>query len=608
MRAAGVLFLVLWGRPLLIAGQAASSSIAGFNGAVQAAALPERMELVAGAAPAPAPAVPAPTPALALVSTVVTEAASAPTPASPTPAAGAVPAAGPAHAETPEEAAEETAEGMSHDDGGSLDFKITSASGVTKGFTEAIGSNGSHESKSESEKEHEEAHGEGEKEEEEEEEEGNEAVTVTAAASLLGMTASIQMLFYLTNCKAVLVRVMTWKMVSAAMSIFAAVLVFNTTNVALTASGIKATMPGLKVLVVWILSQGMLYRVKDNFLDSASVAILWGHVTGFFAINCFAHIQEQHFSETPLQSLIVVLLALVCIIVLSWVTRFLRGAAAVADDGEIDEEEEHWMEQCQEYEDDVITMALGFLVSQVLRFVASGKLVGYEEEPVGGTYAQIFSMQFWGLLLGLALIISTILKHKVKAELHGEVVARVSSIVQNFFGMASAWTVLYGLRWQFIRTWAAQFGSVIPAKLLLALAVSMGSVTVIFMLDLIGRFTDDLDMRTLRAITAAVGLLVGLSWESTFSASIEELAMSKKIHRPILIKVVLSIALFIIVFPSWQWYILPRTDKKLEKYNRQVVKDEEDDELEKALQESEDSGEENESFGSGDGEASMLKR
>merc|ERR1712157_673220 len=94
-------------------------------------------------------------------------------------------------------------------------------------------------------------------------------------------------------------------------------------------------------------------------------------------------------------------------------------------------------------------------------------------------------------------------------------------------------------------------------------------------------------MRALRAIISALGLLVGLSWENTFSASIEELAES--CSDPRIVKVGLSSALLIVVYPSWNWYILPKTDKRLASaLQSDDLTEEEDEELEKALQSSDE--------------------
>jgi len=430
--------------------------------------------------------------------------------------------------------------------------------------------------------------------EEHEKAEGNQAVTITAAASLLGMTASIQLLFYLTNCRMVLVRIMTWRMVSAAISIYAAILVFNVAHEMLMWIGDTDSVPCVKLVVVWIVSQLLMFHVKDDPLSSTAVAVLWGHTTGFFAIADFGHIQEHRFHDSPMQSMGVVGIATGLIVVLCFVTRLLRNWVALAGDGVVDEVEELWMERCEDYEDDVITMTMGFLISQVLRFQASGKLVGHEEEPEGGTPQQIFGLCVWGICFAVCLLVFTGIRAKVDASTHNKNVKRVIGIANNFLGMTAAWTLLFGLRWQYIEPWAARFGSAIPAKLLLALMTSLGAVGVILGLNIMTKCLDDEhdpSPRTLRAITGAVGLMVGLSWETTFAASIEGLAEGGFAH-PLLIKVGLSTFLFIVIFPSWEYYILPKTERRLEKCIKDMqVQGDDDDEvaqMEKALEESGD--------------------
>jgi len=413
---------------------------------------------------------------------------------------------------------------------------------------------------------------------------------------LLGMTASIQLLFYLTNCRVVLVRIMTWRMVSAAISIYAAILLFNVShNLLKKFSGETDAVPCVKLVVVWIVSQLLMFKVKEDPLSSTAVAVLWGHTTGFFAIADFGHIQEHRFHDSPMQSMTVVGIAGGLLIVLCFVTRLLRSWVALAGDGVVDDVEALWMERCEDYEDDVITMTLGFLISQVLRFHACGKMVGHEEEPEGGTPQQIAGLCLLGICFAVSLIVFTGIRAKVDASTKDPTVKRMVGIANNFQGMTAAWTLLFGLRWRFIEPWAARFGSAIPAKLLLALMTSLGAVGVILGLDLMTQCVDDEfdpSPRTLRAITGAVGLMVGLTWEQTFAASIEGLAEGGFAH-PLLIEIGLSMFLFIVIYPSWQLYILPKTDKRLEQCVKAMQlhgddEEEENAEMEKALEESGD--------------------
>mmetsp|Transcript_47472 Transcript_47472/g.101532 ORF Transcript_47472/g.101532 Transcript_47472/m.101532 type:complete len:615 (+) Transcript_47472:128-1972(+) len=439
---------------------------------------------------------------------------------------------------------------------------------------------------------------------------GEEAVTNTAAASLLGMTASIQLVFYLTNSRFVLVRLMTWRMISAAVSIFAAILIFDLGKTALHVLKIPEYFPCQTLIFVWIWSQVLLYRVKERPLPSVAVATLWGHTTGFFAIAAFGSLQEHYFDTSPGYAMLVVLIAVAVIVALCTVTRVLRNWMALVDDGEVDEIEEEWMEQCQEYEDDVITMALGFLNAQVLRFCAVGELVLPEEDPEVEAMEHVFELQLYGWILFVSMLLATAARAKVHGATKSAEIRRVATIVANLFGMSAAWTLLFGLRWQWISTWAAMFHSRIPAKLLLAACVSIGGVLTILGLNIATKLlNDDFDPkpRTVRAITAATGLLVGLTWENTFGSCIEHLAeQAKGDTNEVMLKGALCIFLLVVVVPSWQWYILPKTDKRLEGLVIQAEEDEEDKQLEEMLQGGGSTSEPDEETGS-ETEMSQLK-
>lgn len=254
---------------------------------------------------------------------------------------------------------------------------------------------------------------------------------------------------------------------------------------------------------------------------------------------------------------------------------FLRFLAAHFDDGEIDEEEEVWFEKCQDYEDDVITVCLGSMFALMIRASILGHFLDLEEDPKHGSVQQIVGLNTYGWVLGAALLIVVGVRAKVVSMMDSHHAKRAVTVMTNLFGMTCAWTLLLGFRWQYLPQWTAMCSSLVPAKLLLALMVSFGAVLVILVLNIATKLLDDEhdpSPRTLRSIMNATGLLVGLSWEETFETAIDLLA-ENPVSDPLIIKVCLSCALFLIVFPSWQWYILPRSDSKLAKYLVKIADD-----------------------------------
>eukprot|EP00932_Pfiesteria_piscicida_P004227 SRR837773.14128.p1 GENE.SRR837773.14128~~SRR837773.14128.p1 ORF type:complete len:255 (-),score=104.65 SRR837773.14128:75-803(-) len=242
-------------------------------------------------------------------------------------------------------------------------------------------------------------------------------------------------------------------------------------------------------------------------------------------------------------------------------------------------------------------MALGCLLALVLRFLAAGHYVGLEEEPAHAHMLQLLELdsQGWGLVL--LLLVAVPLRAKLVSRWRPWA-KRAVSVLTNLCGMAAAWTLLLGFRWQYVHTWQHKFHSIVPAKLMLALCISLGAVGVILALNIATKILDDEhdpSPSTLRSVMMASGLLVGLSWEETFQTAIELLAESPGVDH-LVIKVCLSCALFLIVFPSWQWYILPRTESRLTRFLEQDYSEDEDDvELMKVIQESGSSGTESDS-------------
>lgn len=402
-------------------------------------------------------------------------------------------------------------------------------------------------------------------------EEATEWVTVTAAACLLGTTAAMQVLFYLTHCKYQRMRATTWKLVSSTMSIFGAVLVYNVMSTA--AKMVVESNPWLKrspyctrVSTCLVLCQAMLYRLRNHPLKLSATATLGGHLTAFFAIGSFGKIQEVFFQSSWQCSLLAPLLFILIVTAGCSLTYLLRRTVSKLDDGRIDALEREWMSECMEYEDEVITMVLGFLFAQTLRFSLVGELVPREEDPKEQNEWAVAWMITVSLILEVGLLAATwLISGDASHHENPTFRRRASDIFKNLLGMTAAWVSLFGYRWGLLKNLTLGTASDVTANMILTLIISSTCVLVIFVLSMVAGFLDFHD-RSLKAITSAVALLVGLSWETTFSKAIEGLANSDLLGHPKTVRICLSTCLFLVAYPAWQWYILPKANRRLKQY------------------------------------------
>merc|ERR1719343_192208 len=112
-------------------------------------------------------------------------------------------------------------------------------------------------------------------------------------------------------------------------------------------------------------------------------------------------------------------------------------------------------------------MALGLLISQVLRFSVADHFVDYEHDPKSFDKKGILKLDFFAAALAVGLIITTVVRHWLSGqvqkeqmnEVTAEVYTRTTTIIQNLFGMTAAWTLLWAIRWRFLARWTEVFDS-----------------------------------------------------------------------------------------------------------------------------------------------------
>lgn len=240
------------------------------------------------------------------------------------------------------------------------------------------------------------------------------------ATMLMGSMAAVMAMFYLVNHSDPEFRRYSWIVISATISIFVAVLMFQAVNGCVEyqfeleeASHWIKLVVGFTQLLVWfsILQAALAFitgavtmpcfrghaapahtgpegedpRAEKEahermHLNLKCWAVLLGHITGFACINAFSEVQQMFGKGSLLISFLTVPVAFLPIRGFLWMTDAARLKIAMADDGEEDEHEKLWDEETEETEDDVIGLAISFLLTQALRFLIAGALPNAEGE------------------------------------------------------------------------------------------------------------------------------------------------------------------------------------------------------------------------------------
>lgn len=241
-----------------------------------------------------------------------------------------------------------------------------------------------------------------------------DGISFSISLMLLGSISFMMGLFYLVNSEDDDIKRYAWKVVSATISIFCAVLLFQAFNGLVEEYliddicekfGLEEESEGAKLwecvvdivqLVVWLflmqivlaISSGAVAEKSEWFFQPKNIeeveimlksyAVLFAHISGFAALNAWGSIQQNVLGHTPLQSLLVIPIGVVGLSLLYKGFAVVREGEALGDDGELDEYEEAWIDEAQESEDDVAGLSLSFLTVQVLRLAISGDLPNEE--------------------------------------------------------------------------------------------------------------------------------------------------------------------------------------------------------------------------------------
>lgn len=405
------------------------------------------------------------------------------------------------------------------------------------------------------------------------EHEAAEPGSFSLACFLMGGVGVLMFLFYLVNSPLQGVKAATWRVLNMTASIFVAVLIYGTIKMLILhifEPGFKATI-GL-ILTLFILlyvgTHAILFKLKggDKLRIQAAGTVL-GHMTGFAAMYGFADCREvEMFEELDTTGIILLIVgAALLILTLSFVMDKVMKKLALGD-GVIDEDEERWIEICDETDDDVFCLAISFLCVLLFRQLIRGKTQPYEPGKVGNvtqTDANILLLVSVGFCVLAAAGAVAIVKFSSQLTANA-LDNRFTTNFQHLNSMILAWSFLFWAEWQ-LYVWGWE-KTVIAGCLCVALFLTICSFAAVFAINQIEEhFQDKMAKRALNSLELALGVLVGFSWERAFDVGFEEIehnlehgAETSSVPGTVWV-VLLSIVLFCFVAPAWRLYILPKT-------------------------------------------------
>lgn len=407
----------------------------------------------------------------------------------------------------------------------------------------------------------------------------SEAANQGISIMLLGSVGFMMGIFYLVNFKDEDIIKYTWQVISSTISIFSAVLLFQAVNGVVeeyvmgegVSIEVKLLVAVVHMLVWFALLQFVLAWISgaigraiekdtEEFermeLDLKCWAVLFGHITGFAAINAFA-ILQQMVPRNLLATFLVAPLAWLSVYSLGLGTDAMRKIVALSDDGVEDECEKKWDEETKETEDDIIGLAVSFIFAQTLRYFISGELPDAEgNEPdamlSAHSNSEVLSLVGISVLFTAANVARTIL-------IKGRAPGRLTPQMRNIVMMDFAWCFFFSADWWISTNFFAKEHGMIK-EVILALFVTAVAFTMIFFLDTLAdkfkKSASDVD-QALRAIVQAYGILIGFSWEKAFDVAVEECTEFLDFMNAAVAKLMLAIILAAVVIPAWRMHILP---------------------------------------------------
>lgn len=391
-----------------------------------------------------------------------------------------------------------------------------------------------------------------------------------------------------------------WSVISATISIFCAVLFFQTIRAIVVAfilgddaSSMKTFIVGVIHFLIWfVVFQLVLGKLSGALWEDTEYeeledtdnrqrlltrcwGVLFGHLAGFASISAWAALQQMMAGWGGSGSLghlyatvaIAISVAVLCLMI--GLSKMFRAAVA----GEkVDEDEQRWLEESEETENDVVSLTVSFLVVQVFRWIIEGELPNQEGE-IEGAPAENMPIFFLGLLgIGIKVVCMN-----VPPFLEGEEGPRYIKFKCDISAMIMAWCIFFTV-FRYTRLYAESEGEAIQGVTNAMTITLIGAVATFCLQWLAGQdWTNKKFTKDLRKLADVVAILIGFGWERCFDTAVDTIAArDSAMVNPLICKTVLAALCILCVLPPWRRRIVPHL-MKIEK-----EKEEEDEKRKEA--------------------------
>jgi len=409
-----------------------------------------------------------------------------------------------------------------------------------------------------------------------------EQESLSLAFLLMGGVGALMVVFHFANSTHLDIQLAAWRVLNMTVSIFVAVLLYGILKEMI----ILVFEPGITALIVMTLilfvilfvgSHGFLYKLKSGSeLQVKGSGIILAHICGFAGMYGLADSREIALVEergTPGM----IALVLTSSIVIAGLSYFMDIVMKKMEHGETvvatrngegrtpREEDELWIDTCEEMDDDVFCLAVSFSIVLWFRYMIRGRPFPYMPGAVGNVTQHHANVLLSCSFLFTVLVFAGAFA-MIKFHYHIDSHRRVATNAQHLCSMIMAWCFLFWAEWQ-LYVWGWEH-TIIGGCLVIAIFMTLFSFGAVVFLTHIQAYFHSTKMmqRAMGSLEMALGVLVGFSWERAFDVGFEEIN-AKYEHGmlgPCLV-ILLSIGLFAIVAPAWRLNILPKVLKLEEK-------------------------------------------
>mmetsp|Transcript_35242 Transcript_35242/g.89659 ORF Transcript_35242/g.89659 Transcript_35242/m.89659 type:complete len:437 (-) Transcript_35242:238-1548(-) len=407
---------------------------------------------------------------------------------------------------------------------------------------------------------------------------------------LIGTVAFMMLQIYMVNFPDDDVRYYSSKTLGDSISLFVAVLVYESVNMCFLSLAIQEDVLRFGQFFLWfVLLQGatawlagVAYdeehgtedaeeeaRWRTRELRLKCIAGVLAHITGFAAISAWSELQIRGGMGSPaLHATLIVAIAAFAMLVLNQLSKRIRLFIAQFDE-KIDISEDIWESAAVEAEEDVASLAISFLSVNVVQFYVLGALANRHcaveaSIPPAMWYRDMMYMLISAIVAGAANMLVALFLALWHKQASASLI-EAAEFIQSYASASFAWFLLFAAKAAVHYACEGRHmetEQIVP-KVFTALGLSGTEFLAIVLLDVLA---DSMGARArvheaVVKIIMSLGSLVGFAWELCFSTAIEAIDERVPSSARLAFVVAFSAALSVLVLPAYVLYIAPITEE-----------------------------------------------